>query len=105
MTPTPPRNRGHGRPRQQKDRNLPPPLTYPGSRTLKPPDQPGKPKGWWPAPSTPLGAVLYGVIGSLIFWLLVYVLHHVHVYLSWHLALAANGDRSINTKRRRQTDV
>lgn len=46
------------------------------------PDQPGTPRGLWPAPSTPLGAVLYGVIGSLVFWLIVEVLHHVR--LSWH---------------------
>jgi hypothetical protein len=38
----------------------------------------------WPDASTPSGAVLYGVIGGLIVWLLVNVLSHVHVAITWH---------------------
>jgi hypothetical protein len=38
----------------------------------------------WPEPSTPRGAVLYAVIAGLIVWLVVNVLSHVHVTISWH---------------------
>jgi hypothetical protein len=56
-----------------------------GSRPPDPPDPPRKLKGrWWPEAGAPSGAVLYAVLGGLIAWLLVYVLSHVHVYISWH---------------------
>lgn len=38
----------------------------------------------WPDASTPWGAVLYAVVGGLIVWLLVNVLPHVHIAVSWH---------------------
>jgi hypothetical protein len=38
----------------------------------------------WPEPSTPWGAVLYAVIAGLIVWIIVTVLSHVHVAISWH---------------------
>jgi hypothetical protein len=37
-----------------------------------------------PDASTRSGAVLYAVIGGLIVWLLVSVLPHVHIAISWH---------------------
>jgi len=58
-----------------------PSLTESGSRT---PDRPRKPKARWPEATTPPGAVLYAVIAGLIVWLLISVLSHVHVYISWH---------------------
>jgi hypothetical protein len=62
-----------------------PPLTGSGSLTPDLPDRPRKPKGrWWPEANTPWGAVLYAALGGLIVWLLVDVLPHVHVYISWH---------------------
>jgi hypothetical protein len=49
------------------------------------PARPEEAKGrWWPETSTPWGAVLYAVIGGLTVWLLVNVLPHVHVSISWH---------------------
>lgn len=41
-------------------------------------------KGWWPQPSTRWGALFYAVLGSSIVWLLVYVLSHVDISISWH---------------------
>jgi hypothetical protein len=38
----------------------------------------------WPEPATPQGAVLYAVIAGLIVWLVVSVLSHVQVSISWH---------------------
>lgn len=64
------------------DRNASAALSAPESRIPGPPDQPRKPRWRWPAPSTPLGAVLYTVIGSLIFRLILDLLQHVR--LSWH---------------------
>jgi hypothetical protein len=57
-----------------------------GSRTPEAPDRPRKPRRWWPEPSTPLGAIFYAALGSVIFWFVSYVLAHVyiHIYLSWH---------------------
>jgi hypothetical protein len=46
--------------------------------------QPGKPKSrWWPDASTPRGAVLYAAIGGLLVWLLVNVLPHIHISITW----------------------
>ena len=38
----------------------------------------------WPEPSTPRGAVLHAVIAGLIVWIVVTVLSHLHVAISWH---------------------
>jgi hypothetical protein len=38
----------------------------------------------WPDPGKPLGAVLYAVVAGLIVWLLVDILPHVHVSITWH---------------------
>ncbi len=38
----------------------------------------------WPDPGRPTGAVLYAVAGGLIVWLLVDVLPHLHVSITWH---------------------
>lgn len=62
-----------------------PPLTESGSSPLDSPDRPWKPAARrWPEPATPQGAVLYAVIAGLIVWLLIDVLSHVHIYISWH---------------------
>jgi hypothetical protein len=37
----------------------------------------------WPEPNTPRGTVLYGVIAGLIVWLVVNVLSHLHIVVSW----------------------
>lgn len=31
-----------------------------------------------------MGAILYAIIGGLIVWLLVDVLPHIHIAISWH---------------------
>ena len=38
---------------------------------------------WLPDPSTPWGAVMYAILGGLIVWLLVNVLPHVYISISW----------------------
>jgi hypothetical protein len=38
----------------------------------------------WPDAGTPLGAVLYAVLGGLILWILERVLPHIHIAISWH---------------------
>jgi hypothetical protein len=44
----------------------------------------GKPQSrWWPDASTPRGAVLYAAIGGLIVWLLVNVVPHIHISITW----------------------
>lgn len=41
-------------------------------------------RAWrWPDPTTPAGAVLYGFIGALILWLLITVLSHINVAVTW----------------------
>jgi hypothetical protein len=66
-------------------------MTAPAAEPRTPGPQPSarleKPKRrWWPDTGTPWGAVLYAVIGGLIVWLLVDVLPHVHIHISfsWH---------------------
>jgi hypothetical protein len=55
-----------------------------GEPTPERPGQLGKPKSrWWPDASTPRGAVLYAAIGGLIVWLLVNVLPHIHISITW----------------------
>jgi hypothetical protein len=46
--------------------------------------RPGRRGPRWPETSAPLGAVLYAIIGGLIVWLLVDVLPHVHITITWH---------------------
>jgi hypothetical protein len=61
------------------------PIGGPGGRASRHPGCSEKPGGrWWPDASTPWGAVLYAVLGGLIVWLLVNVLPHVHIAISWH---------------------
>ena len=38
----------------------------------------------WPEASTRSGAILYAIIGGLIVLLLVNVVPHVHIAISWH---------------------
>jgi hypothetical protein len=38
----------------------------------------------WPEASAPLGAILYAVIGGLVVWLLVDIVPHIHIAISWH---------------------
>lgn len=38
----------------------------------------------WPDASTPLGAVMYTVLGGLILWILEKILPHIHIAISWH---------------------
>ena len=52
-----------------------------GPRTPQGPDR-RAPR--WPEAGEPLGAVLYATVGGLIAWLLVYVLPHIHIAISWH---------------------
>jgi hypothetical protein len=57
----------------------------PGRTTpVSPSPPPGRRGPHWPEASTPLGAILYGIIGGLIVWLLVDVLTHVHIAITWH---------------------
>jgi hypothetical protein len=57
----------------------------PGPRTPVPqPPQPGRRALRWPEASAPMGAILYAIIGGLIVWLLVNILPHVHIAISWH---------------------
>jgi len=37
-----------------------------------------------PDPGKPIGAVPYAVVGGLIVWLLMNILPHVHVSITWH---------------------
>jgi hypothetical protein len=37
----------------------------------------------WPDPGKPPGAVFYAVVGGLIVWLLVDVIPHLHVSVTW----------------------
>ena len=61
------------------------PLADPRAPGPEPPARRKSPKRrWWPETSTPWGAVLYAVLGGLIVWLLVDVLPHIHVSISWH---------------------
>lgn len=62
-------------------------MTAPVPRPRTPASRPSRPDKRgprWPEASTPLGAILYGIIGGLIVWLLVNVLPHVHIAISWH---------------------
>ena len=54
----------------------------PGAGTPDP--QPPRPAPHWPEPSTRRGAVLYAIIGGLIAWILIYVVTHIHVAITWH---------------------
>jgi hypothetical protein len=57
----------------------------PRPRTPAPqPPRPDRPAPCWPEPSTPGGTVLYAVIAGLILWIVVTVLSHIHVIISWH---------------------
>ena len=57
----------------------------PRPRTSAPrPPQPDKHTLHWPDTTTPAGAVLYAVIAGLIVWLLINVLSHVHIVITWH---------------------
>lgn len=38
----------------------------------------------WPDASSPSGAVLYAIIAGMIVWLVVNVMSHVHVAITWH---------------------
>lgn len=61
------------------------PLADPGAPDPESPVRRRGRKGrWWPETGTPWGAVLYAVLGGLIVWLLVDVLPHVHISISWH---------------------
>ncbi len=46
--------------------------------------RPGKPARRWPDPGTPSGAVLYAVIAGLIVWIIIGILSHVHIVVTWH---------------------
>lgn len=59
------------------------PVPRPRTPVSQPP-HPGRRAQRWPEASTPLGAILYGIIGGLIVWLLVDILPHVHIAISWH---------------------
>jgi hypothetical protein len=37
----------------------------------------------WPDPAKPSGAVFYAVVGGLIVWLLVDIVPHIHVAITW----------------------
>jgi hypothetical protein len=52
----------------------------PGPRT----PHPGRHALRWPEASAPLGAILYAIIGGLIVWVLVDILPHIHIAISWH---------------------
>ena len=47
---------------------------------------PGKPVRRWPDPGTPWGAVLYAVIAGLIVWIIIGILSHIHILITWHLS-------------------
>jgi hypothetical protein len=51
----------------------------------------GKPARRWPDPGTPSGAVLYAVIAGLIVWIIISILSHVHIIISWHLSVTTVG--------------
>jgi hypothetical protein len=55
----------------------------PGTPTPQPPPS-GKPAHHWPDVSTPRGAVLYAVIAGLIVWIIVTILSHLHIAITWH---------------------
>jgi hypothetical protein len=38
----------------------------------------------WPDASTPAGAILYVVIAELIVWIIVGILSHIHIAITWH---------------------
>lgn len=50
---------------------------------------PGKPVRRWPDPGTPWGAVLYAVIAGLIVWVIIGILSHIHILITWHLSLSS----------------
>jgi hypothetical protein len=56
----------------------------PGPGTPAPRSRPDRSALRWPEPSTPWGDVLYAVIAGLIVWIVVTVLSHLHVVISWH---------------------
>lgn len=55
----------------------------PGTPAPRPPRQDRRALRW-PDANTPSGAVLYAVIAGTIVWLVVNVLSHVHVVITWH---------------------
>ena len=55
----------------------------PGTPVPQPP-RPGRRTLRWPETSAPAGAILYAILGGLIVWLLVDILPHVHIAISWH---------------------
>ena len=50
----------------------------------EPPDEGRRARRMWPPADSRYGAVLYAVIGGLVATVLVGVLSHIHVYVSWH---------------------
>lgn len=57
----------------------------PGHGTPAPqPPPPDKHTRRWPDVSTPSGAVLYAVIAGVIVWIIVSILSHVHIIITWH---------------------
>ena len=62
-------------------------MTSPPCRSNPPPSQPAGPDkrlAYLPDASTPLGAMLYATIGGLIACLIMNVLSHIQVAISWH---------------------
>jgi hypothetical protein len=55
----------------------------PRPRTPTPGPHPDRRVLHWPDPSTPSGTVLYAVVAGLILWLLVSILSHVHIAITW----------------------
>jgi hypothetical protein len=55
----------------------------PGAPTPQAPS-PTKPARRWPDPGTPRGAVLYAVIAGLIVWIIIGILSHIHILITWH---------------------
>ena len=56
----------------------------PGPRTPAPqPPRPDRGTLRWPDPTTPSGAVLYAVIAGLILWLIINILSHIHIIITW----------------------
>lgn len=47
------------------------------------PDGRHRDRALWPDPAKPPGAMFYAVVGGLIVWLLVDIVPHIHVAITW----------------------
>jgi hypothetical protein len=62
-------------------------MTLPTPRPRPPASRPTRPDrrpAYWPDASKPSGAVLYAAIGALIACVIINIVSHIHIAITWH---------------------